>query len=669
MITIPSPTWQTANQQHLATALAGVRIALQQYLARAQGRTSDQEVQTASPEVLDRDFETDPAALTSLCAAFHLTSFERDLLLLCAGVELSGSLAQLCGEAQGGKVSYPTFSLALAALPDAHWSALTPASSLRYWRLIEVANGESLTQSRLRIDERVLHYLNGLAYLDDRLRGLMEPIQTTVMLPTSHQQLAMQIADLGAKGQSCPIIQLTGEGDDDKEAIAVAACNLLGLQLYRLAGGNMPGTVAEREALARLWEREAILGRSALLVDCEGLDRDRARTVVETIATMNGLVMVSSPEPVAIRQRATFRIDVPRPSTAEQRQLWQQGLGVALRCPEPVEGSGSKGELAVSLAGQIDRVVAHFNLGSPLIQGVCDRVRLWSNGNQANLSEFLWESCRSQARTRLDDLAQRIEPMAGWDDLILPVAQQSLLREVAAQIKQRSMVYDTWEFARRGANGLGIAALFAGASGTGKTLAAEVLARELQLDLYRIDLSQVVSKYIGETEKNLRRVFTAAEAGGAILLFDEADALFGKRSEVKDSHDRYANIEVSYLLQRMEAYRGLAILTTNLRGSIDSAFLRRIRFVIQFPFPDLAQRLEIWRRMFPPKLPTAGLDWDKLARLNITGGNIRNIVLNAAFLAADGGEPVQMKHLLRSAQGEYTKLEKTLTDVEVGGWI
>jgi hypothetical protein len=656
MITIPSPTWQTANQQHLATALAGVRAALQQYLALAQGQTQDQSQDqgtVASSEVVNGDFGTDPAALTSLCTAFHLTSFERDLLLLCAGVELSGSLAQLCSEAQGGKVSYPTFSLALAALPDAHWSALTPASSLRYWRLIEVANGESLTQSRLRIDERVLHYLNGLAYLDDRLRGLVEPIQTTVMLPTSHQQLAMQIANLAAKGQSCPIIQLTGEGDDNKEAIAATACNLLGLQLYRLAGGNMPGTVAEREALARLWEREAILGRSALLVDCEGLDRDRARTVVETIATMNGLVLVSSPEPIAIRQRSTFRIDVPRPSTAEQRQLWQQGLG----------------ELAVPLVGQIDRVVAHFNLGSPLIQEVCDRVRLWSNGNQANLSEFLWESCRSQARTRLDDLAQRIEPMAGWDDLILPVAQQSLLREVAAQIKQRSMVYDTWEFARRGANGLGIAALFAGASGTGKTLAAEVLARELQLDLYRIDLSQVVSKYIGETEKNLRRVFTAAEAGGAILLFDEADALFGKRSEVKDSHDRYANIEVSYLLQRMEAYRGLAILTTNLRGSIDSAFLRRIRFVIQFPFPDLAQRLEIWRRMFPPKLPTAGLDWDKLARLNITGGNIRNIVLNAAFLAADGGEPVQMKHLLRSAQGEYTKLEKTLTDVEVGGWI
>ena len=220
-----------------------------------------------------------------------------------------------------------------------------------------------------------------------------------------------------------------------------------------------------------------------------------------------------------------------------------------------------------------------------------------------------------------------------------------------------------------GANGLGISALFTGASGTGKTLAAEVLAQELRLDLYRIDLSQVVSKYIGETEKNLRRVFEAAEAGGAILLFDEADALFGKRSEVRDSHDRYANIEVSYLLQRMEAYRGLAILTTNLKNAIDSAFLRRIRFVVQFPFPDVTQRTEIWRRMFPPKLPTEGLDFPKLARLNVAGGNIRNIALNGAFLAADAGESVGMAHLLRAARSEYAKLEKSLTEAEVGGWV
>ena len=210
--------------------------------------------------------------------------------------------------------------------------------------------------------------------------------------------------------------------------------------------------------------------------------------------------------------------------------------------------------------------------------------------------------------------------------------------------------------------------MFAGASGTGKTLAAEVLANELRLDLYRIDLSQVVSKYIGETEKNLRKVFEAAEHGGVVLCFDEADALFGKRSEVKDSHDRYANIEVSYLLQRMEAYRGLAILTTNLKGSLDTAFLRRIRFAVDFPFPDAGHRSEIWRRMFSAPAPTEGLDIARLARLNVSGGNIRNIALNAAFLAAEAQEPIRMSHLLRASQLEYAKLDKPLPVGDVSDW-
>jgi SpoVK/Ycf46/Vps4 family AAA+-type ATPase len=236
-------------------------------------------------------------------------------------------------------------------------------------------------------------------------------------------------------------------------------------------------------------------------------------------------------------------------------------------------------------------------------------------------------------------------------------------------VRQRQRVYEAWGFAAKSARGLGISALFSGPSGTGKTMAAEVLAQELDLDLYRIDLSSVVSKYIGETEKNLRRVFDAAEMGGAILLFDEADALFGKRSEVKDSHDRYANIEVSYLLQRMEAYRGLAILTTNLKNALDPAFLRRIRFVLQFPFPDAEQRGQIWKRIFPADTPTLALDMTKLAHLNVAGGNIRNIALNAAFLAADAGEPVQMQHLLHAARSEYAKLEKSLTEGEIKGWV
>jgi SpoVK/Ycf46/Vps4 family AAA+-type ATPase len=285
------------------------------------------------------------------------------------------------------------------------------------------------------------------------------------------------------------------------------------------------------------------------------------------------------------------------------------------------------------------------------------------------LETLIWDVCRTQARPHLDGLAMRIRPAAGWDDLVLPIRQKQILREIAVHARNRMKVYNTWGFASKSNRGLGISVLFTGTSGTGKTMAAEALANELRLDLYRIDLSSVVSKYIGETEKNLRRIFETAEEGGAMLLFDEADALFGKRSQVKDSHDRYANIEISYLLQRMEAYQGIAILTTNMKDALDGAFLRRIRFVVHFPFPDGAQRAEIWQRVFPKETFTSNLDMTKLARLNITGGNIRNMALSAAFLAAEEGEPVTMEHLLRSARSEYAKMQRTLTDAEVRDWL
>jgi len=251
----------------------------------------------------------------------------------------------------------------------------------------------------------------------------------------------------------------------------------------------------------------------------------------------------------------------------------------------------------------------------------------------------------------------------------LQESQREILHEIALHVRHRFTVHEQWGFSKQSTRGLGISTLFSGPSGTGKTMAAEVLANEVRLDLYRIDLSQVVSKYIGETEKNLARVFEAAEGGGAILLFDEADALFGKRSEVKDSHDRYANIEVSYLLQRMESYRGLAVLTTNRKSALDPAFLRRLRFVVEFPFPDAPQRAEIWRRVFPQETPTLGLRIERLARLNAAGGHIRNIAMCAAFLAADAGEPVGMPHLLSAARSEFAKLEKPLTEAELAGWV
>ncbi len=362
-----------------------------------------------------------------------------------------------------------------------------------------------------------------------------------------------------------------------------------------------------------------------------------------------GCWLVSAREPLADLRRPAARLDVPRLPPAEQRALW----------------AGRLGERAEALNGAVDSLVAHFDLGPQAIEAACAQ----AVAGELELDTALWDSCRRHARPRLDDLAQRIDALAGWEDLVLPEEELAVLREIELHVRGRARVYEQWGFARKSARGLGVSALFEGASGTGKTMAAEVLARDLHLDLYRIDLSQVVSKYIGETEKNLRRVFDAAEAGGAILLFDEADALFGKRSEVKDSHDRYANIEVSYLLQRMEAYRGLAILTTNQRDALDEAFLRRIRFVVRFPFPDHAQRAEIWRRVFPAETPVSGLDDEALADLSLAGGNIRNVALFAAFLAADEGEPVGMRHVARAAARECAKLERPLTEQGVRQWL
>lgn len=704
----PAPTnananaddWLAANQRHLLAALQRVRLALE----RAAAARDHAGAEAMQPESAPENFSavgateaagetaTEPAsALQTLCAAFALSPFERDVLLLCAGRELDASFGPLCAAARGEPSrESPTFSLALAALPGAHWSALTPAAPLRRWRLLELGTGDVLTAAPLRLDERVLHFLTGVEYLDDRLQGLVHRVSAEESLPPTQAALARRIANdwAGASPQRPrPIIQLR-EGDaDDRRAVAAAVSALLGLQLHALRAADLPASATERDALARLWQREAVLSRSALLVEAEDAEPESARGLIPFLETVGGLILVNRREPLPLARRASLRFDVMRPNAAEQRALWDEALG----------------PLGAQLNGQLDRVLAQFHLGARGIRaagtelalathptaGACrrrDDESLTSVSTNAvthpaasapvvetatapALAARLWEICCARTRPRLDDLAQRLRPAAAWDDLVLPEEPRRVLREIAAQVRQRCKVYETWGFAAKGARGLGLSALFAGPSGTGKTMAAEVLAAELHLDLYRIDLSAVVSKYIGETEKNLRRIFDAAEDSGVILLFDEADALFGKRSEVRDSHDRYANVEISYLLQRVEAYRGLAILTTNMKSAVDSAFLRRLRFVVQFPFPDAPQRAEIWRRIFPGATPTENVEPHKLAALNVPGGNIRTLALNAAFLAADEGQPVRMTHLLRAARSECAKLEKPLTEAETKGWV
>jgi SpoVK/Ycf46/Vps4 family AAA+-type ATPase len=342
---------------------------------------------------------------------------------------------------------------------------------------------------------------------------------------------------------------------------------------------------------------------------------------------------------------------VDKVSPPEQKCIWQKALASA----------------GTRLDGDVNVLAEQFRLTARAIFTTAAS----AIGDQNSLvpARDLWRFCRALARPKLDDLAQRLAPKAAWEDLILPEPQKQSLRQLVSQVRHRMTVHETWGFSSVTRRGLGVSALFTGESGTGKTLAAEVLARDLDLDLYRTDLSAVVSKYIGETEKNLKQVFDASEEGGVLLLFDEADALFGKRSEVKDSHDRYANIEVSYLLQRMEAHQGVAVLTTNLKSAIDRSFQRRLRFSISFPFPDSAQREAIWGRAFPRQTPTLALDFKKLSQLNVTGGSIRNIALNSAFLAAEACEPVQMRHVLAAARSEAERIERPLSEAEIRGWV
>jgi hypothetical protein len=694
-------SWVEENHRDLCAHLDRVRGYLQEHLERAAPGASTSNAaaagaSTCPPPGAEGGAEDGAEfAVTRVTEAFGLSPFERDVLLLCAGVELDARLAALCARLQGPlgegeKIdesrAWASWGLALSALPGAHWSAIRPDGPLRSWRLLHGLNGvprgaqvlapASLTLSPLRVDERILHGLCGLDDLEESLRLLSEPLFEA---PLSDSQRAMcaRAAGVWRGAAELPLLLFHGADARTRRAVAWGVCDELNAPAHVVSLESWPVEERESALLWRLWEREAMLGGRVLLLEGEGGEDEAARLGVLARHARR------SPLPVLLStaRRADLSawqagcgavaFEVERPTPGEQSALWHLSLQAAL--PE-----SAMNRFNGHLESCVDEMAMNFDVAPSVIaaasaeaagQIVADEeIGVGEAGDHA-VRKYLWGACRRQARPQLDELAQRLEGSSSWENLVLPRSQEGVLREIAAHVRCRGTVYGHWGFGAKGTRGLGMGALFAGPSGTGKTLAAEVLGNALDLDVYRIDLSTTVSKYIGETEKNLARIFDAAEQGGAILLFDEADALFGKRSEVKDSHDRHANVEVGFLLQRMESYRGLAVLTTNLKSSLDTAFLRRLRFVVEFPFPDAAQRAEIWRRAFPPQAPRENLDPKKLARLAVAGGNIRNMALNAAFLAADAGEPIRMEHILRSAQSEYAKLEKTLTDAEVRGWV
>ena len=704
-------SWQKENERYLAAALTWLRLCLARLAERDQAGSalvlsatpssepfassprrrflrqppviasmpahpslppretvSDQQVDEAAQALESAEAIEPPPTLILLSQRFNLSRFERNVLLLCAAMELDTRIAGLCARAQDDPIRrYPTFALALALFEEGAWDVLSPERPLRYWRLIEInqPGTQPLTTSPLRADERIVNYLKGLNYLDDRLVPLLAPlgVEAGDIEPPPSQQAVIELIvrhlEQSATMFQLPVVQLLGADVPSKHLVAWRAAKRLGLHLYRLPAEVLPSQATELETFARLWRRESILLPIALYLDAydaagPSASEGQSPPLNRFLARSDGLFFLDTRDVRADVGRSTIALDITKPAPAEQQAAWQAVLG-------PVAA-----EVPARLAGQ-------FNLSLATIQQIAQSVRAETpEDDQSELAARLWDACRSSVRPGMDALAERLDPKATWDDIVLPDEEMGLLRQIADQVEQRNKVYEEWGFARKMNRGLGISVLFAGESGTGKTMAAEVLANHLRLNLYRIDLSAVVSKYIGETEKNLRRVFDAAEDGGAILFFDEADALFGKRSEVKDSHDRYANIEINYLLQRMEGYRGLAILATNMKSAMDIAFMRRLRFVANFAFPNQADRKRIWQRVFPqpdPRgkrlgLPLGQLDYDRLARLNLTGGSIHNVALNAAFLAAHADAPLTMSLVLAAARAEFRKLDRPINEAD-----
>ncbi len=531
-------------------------------------------------------------------------------------------------------------------------------------------SGSSGLAQFLRLDQRMLHYILENDVPDGRLVGYVTLLHSSATMEQVLIDPALKARLLNLCQRRLPpvgrqrfVFYFQGPYGIGKRDLALGLCAQWRRPLLHV---DMELILAREPDIAtalRLVFREGLLWNAAIYLDhCDALLQEdaKAKAWVKTLARIaeeyGQLTFMAGELPWSAQgvfdQENFCAVELAMPDVSLRQSAWERALQ---SFPSSAAQSWA-GELASQFRltpGQIHEAAAW----------VAQRRAMASDETEVTRAE-LYAACRKQSHHKLAELAVKIEPHYHWDDLVLPLDRRERLRELCDQVAHRHRVFGDWGFGRKLAHGRGISALFAGPSGTGKTMAADVIAHELQLDLYKIDLSGVVNKYIGETEKNLAKIFHEAEASNAILFFDEADALFGKRTKISDAHDRYANIETSYLLQRVEAYDGVVILATNLRENMDEAFTRRIKFIVDFPFPDVASRKLIWQTHFPREAPVSDdLDYDWLARqLQITGGSIKNIVLNAAFFAAADGGVIGMEHILRGARGEFDKIGKLWND-------
>lgn len=630
-------------------------------------RTMDTELAVVARELAEYEAAAHRAGgmvrAERLTRLFSLSRFEADVVMMCLAAERDPAFEKLYAYVQDDvSRRLPTPGLAVSLFGGDHgretdWMPVfLPHSALRSFGLLRSTESAALAGLPLRLEERVTAFLEGADWPEDAAAMMLRPV-APAPITARQTEIVEKLANWLDRSRAAgvwPRVNLYGAPECGQTAVARAVCEAKGLALHELDYAKLAD---QGRDLARVLERECLLSGWALYLDAtaltEAADALVMRSIERLLDTLRAVVFLGSRVPFRT-DRPLAGVAVPEPDGEERLGLWQRTMARS----------------ANRLNGALETVAEHYAFGpgtiARMVKEAADQACL-SRGMEAEIEESdLQAVCRRQAGQALGAMAQGIVPRQTWADLVVPEQVASLLRDIAAQARNRHCVYRTWKLDEKLSRGKGISALFTGPSGTGKTMAAEVIAKELGLDLYRIDLASVVSKYIGETEKNLRAVFDGAERSGAILFFDEADALFGKRTEVSDSHDRYANIEIDYLLQRMEEYSGLAILATNLKSNLDQAFLRRLRFLVEFPFPDAAMRERIWRGAFPEAAPLENVRWDVLARLEVPGGNIRNISLNAAFLAAAEGCAIRMDHLMKAARREYAKEEKLASASEFG---
>ncbi|WP_238652829.1 AAA family ATPase [Paenibacillus piscarius] len=649
----------TSEISHLEQRIAG-------RLKASQEATSGQSGDTA-PRLM----------LPHVAARLSLSGLELSILVACLAPELDSKYGRIYAYLQNDMSDRrPSVELVLdlfAGTAEEQLAArLLFEGDAPLMKLLERRGeyGDSLSPllaRPLKLEDWAVSLLLGYEVLDERLRETAElclvPLPAQAGFPLElEQKLLRFVQHYSSGGARCPGSLLYCSGPDEavKRSGIRRVCGQLGYSLLTVDAAKLLHPETEFSGRLRLLGRHARLAQTALLFTgfdslFTGDDRYslQLRLLMEMLAACAPLTFILGEAPWGISLTGLplqfMQLDLPFPDAAARKTIW----------------SDFSQEYWLSPEVNLEELSGSFRFTASQIRGALnggENLAMWRGSPEGEISASdLYEACYFQSSRRIQTLAAKIHAMYTWDLLVLPDEQLNQLKEICRQVKYRALVYGEWGFAGRLSLGRGLNILFSGPPGSGKTMAAEVIATELSLELYKIDVSQIVSKYVGETEKNLSRIFDEAETSNAILFFDEADALFGKRSEVKDAHDRYANVEISYLLQKMEEYTGIVILATNLNQNLDDAFARRLHFKLEFPFPEKPQRELIWRGMFPAGAPLdPGIDYDFMAeKFMLAGGNIKNIALNAAFYAAHEGCPIGMKQIMLAAKREYLKLGRT----------